>query len=206
MYGPGSRGLFSPRLDFMSITLLVLGMASFLFHASLRQSLQFADELAMLGLAWSILEGILTARRSDNYDRFIHIALAIFFISFSGFYILTGKVIYHYTAFGLIIGLIVLRGHYLFLWRKPGFPNALRSEWKIRGLKSLGLFLLAFVLWNIDLVFCAELRRLRERVGLPWAWLFELHGWWHILTAMSADKWMTITREVQQELQREKED
>ncbi|OAA34792.1 Ceramidase [Metarhizium rileyi] len=204
MYGPGSSGLFKPNVDFMSLSLLSLGFASFVFHASLRQALQFADELAMLGLAWSILQGILTVRRSMVYDRFINISLAVVFPMFSAFYIWTGKIIYHVTAFAIAIGLITVRGYYLFFWRVPSFPEDKCSGWRYRGQASLVILLVGYALWNIDLEYCAELRALRERVGLPWAWLFELHGWWHILTAISAHQFMTIVREVQQQLKLEK--
>jgi dihydroceramidase len=200
MYGPGSRGIFAPNLDFMSISLLILGISSFLFHASLRQTLQFADELSMLGLAWSLLQGFMTVRRSSSYDRLIEISLAVFFPLFSLFYIWTGKIIYHATAFIITMVLIVLRGYYLFYWIKPGFPEAKRKEWRTRGWKSLILLLVGYAVWNIDLEFCAELRELRARLGLPWAWLLELHGWWHILTAASASVFMEIVREVQVEL------
>ncbi|KAI0476931.1 ceramidase [Xylaria cf. heliscus] len=206
MYGHGSRGFFGPKFDFMSISLLVLGIASFLFHASLRQNLQFGDELAMLGLVWSMLQGLLTVRHSSAYDKFINISLAIVFPLFALFYIWTGKIIYHVIEFSIALGLIILRCVYLFYWRKPGFPATKVAEWRIRGRIALVLMGVAYILWNIDLEFCAELREIREHLGLPWAWLLELHGWWHILTAMSAARLMDIVREVQMQLGVEKEE
>ena len=206
MYGTGSRGAFAPKSDIMSVSLLVLGIASFLFHATLRQSLQFADELAMLGLAWSLLQGTLTVRQSPANARFITIILALIFPLFSAFYVWNGKIIYHATAFAIMIFLIILRGHYLFHWLKPEFPEAKRYVWRARGRKALFTLLIGYIVWNIDLEFCAELRKLRELVGLPWAWLLELHGWWHILTAISASQFMDIVRELQEELNSEKEE
>jgi len=197
MYGPGSQGLLAPTSDFMSISILVLGIASFLFHASLRHALQFADELAMLGLAWSLLQGTLMVRQSPIRARYITIALAIIFPLFSAFYVWTGKIIYHATAFAAMIFGIVLRGHHLFHWLKPEFPEAKRFTWRARGRKALLMLLIAYGLWNIDLEYCAELRNLRERVGLPWAWLLELHGWWHVMTAISASQFMDIVRELE---------
>jgi dihydroceramidase len=206
MYGPGSRGIFAPKSDFMSLSLLVLGISSFLFHASLRQTLQFADELAMLGLTWSLLQGILVEKRSPTYDRLINGTLATVFPLFSAFYVWTGKIIYHATAFGILLVLITIQGHYLFYWRRPVFPEAKCSGWRARGRIALVLLLVAYALWNIDLEYCMELRRIRERVGIPWAWFFELHGWWHILTAISANQFMDVVREVQDELRKEKEE
>jgi dihydroceramidase len=71
----------------MSVSLLVLGISSFLFHASLRQALQFADELSMLGLAWSLLQGIATVRTSCGNSKYIKICLATVFPLFSASYV-----------------------------------------------------------------------------------------------------------------------
>lgn len=204
MYGPGNLGLFTPRVDFMSISLLVLGISSFLFHASLRQTLQFADELSMLGLAWSLLQGTLTVRNSPTNSDYINICLAIVFPLFSIFYVWTGKIIYHATAFAAIIFLIVLRCHYLFHWLKPPFPKAKRARWRSRGRNALITLLVGYLLWNIDLEYCAELRKLRQQIGIPWSWLLELHGWWHVLTAISASQFMDIVRELKEEVSDEK--
>lgn len=202
MYGPGSRGLLRPRADFLSVSLLLLGICSFLFHATMRQTLQFADEIAMLGLAWAIMQGVFTIRRSTSYDRLINVSLAVVFPLFAVFYVYTGKIIYHATAFFAMLTLIVARGYYLFWWRVPRFPEEKCSGWRVRGRKALISLLVAYFLWHMDLELCAQLRMLRERVGLPWAWLLEFHGWWHVLTAISAHMCMEMVREVQEELKR----
>jgi dihydroceramidase len=48
------------------------------------------------------------------------------------------------------------------------------------------------------------LRAFRQRIGVPWAFLFEFHGWWHILTAVGASQFMNVLREVREEVDREK--
>ncbi|KAI1773173.1 ceramidase [Hypoxylon cercidicola] len=206
MYGRGSRGLFRPKTDFMSVSLLVLGICSFLFHASLRQTLQFADELGMLLLAWSLLQGLLTGRRPGGYDLFINTCLAVVFPLFGAFYVWTGKIIYHASAFMLLVVFITVRGHHLFYFRQPAFPAAKRDAWKAKGGKALAMLIFGYVLWNVDLELCAELRNLREYVGLPWAWFLEMHGWWHVLTAYAAKEVMEIIREMQVELILEKKE
>jgi dihydroceramidase len=205
MYGPGSHGPFAPRSDFMSISLLVLGIASFLFHASLRHSLQFADELAMLGLTWSLLQGTLTVRQSPANARLITITLASVFPLCSAVYVWTGKIIYHVAIFAAMLTLIIIQGHYLFHWMKPEFSAAKRYRWRSKGRKALFILFIGYILWYVDLEYCAELRNFRERVGLPLAWVFELHGWWHILTAVSASSFMDVVRELHEDLRSEKE-
>ncbi|KAF4976658.1 hypothetical protein FZEAL_6707 [Fusarium zealandicum] len=204
MYGPGSRGLFAPKWDFMSISLLVLGFGSFLFHASLRQTFEFVDELSMLVLAWSMLYSTLTLRQTPAMVRLISVALAAFFVGFSVFYIQSAKILYQVFAFWSALGVLGIRIRYLFYWLEPGFPKEKTRGWIVRTWQSVFICLFGYLIWNIDLEFCAELRDLRQKIGLPWAWLFEFHGWWHILTAVGASWFMNVVREVREEVNREK--
>ncbi|KAK4221520.1 ceramidase [Podospora fimiseda] len=191
------------KTDFMSLSLLILGICSSLFHATLLLPLEFSDELSMLSLAWSLLQGSLTINHDSN---FINVFLSIFFLSFAGFYVWSAKIIYHSIVFMSILGVLVLRTIWLIYGRNPGFPTQKRNDWTKRALQVNGILVLAFVLWHIDLEFCAELRALRDSVGLPWAWVFELHGWWHIFTGMGAAWYMDIVREMKDEARKQKEE
>jgi len=208
MYGPrsGSRGLFAPKWDFMSVSLMVLGFGSFLFHATLRQTLEFVDELSMMLLSWSMLRSLLILRQSPTNIRYISIVLAVFFISFSVFYVMFSKIIYQVIAFWVSLILIGVRVRYLFNWAKPGFSEENVRNWSVRVWTATFTCLFGYLIWNIDLEFCHELRNLRERIGLPWAFLLEFHGWWHILTAVGASQFMNVVREVREEVGREKKE
>lgn len=203
MYGPGSRGLWAPRVDFMSAALLILGIGSFLFHASLRQTLEIVDEFSMLILAWSMLQALLTIRRSPAVARLISNSLALGYTSFAVFYLQSPLIIYQVMAFVFSLFVIIVQTHYLLNWLQPAFPKAKRHEWTWRICRAGFTCVQGYVLWNIDLEHCAQLRAMRARVGLPWAWLFEFHGWWHIMTAIGAAKFMDVVREVRQEAERE---
>jgi dihydroceramidase len=50
--------------------------------------------------------------------------------------------------------------------------------------KGLSVFLGGFLIWNLDNVFCSQVRQLRHAVGLPWAVLLEGHAWWHLMTGL----------------------
>lgn len=204
MYGAGSRGVLAPKWDFMSASLLVLGIGSFSFHATLRQTCEFADELSMLGLTWSMLQATLTARQPPARAHLVSAALAVIYVAFSAFYVWSARIIYQVIAFAVALGLVTLRSQYLFHRLQPRFPPAKSRDWNARTWQAIAICLAGYVLWNIDLEHCAELRRLRQRVGLPWAWLFELHGWWHVLTAVGAARFMDVAREVRAEVEREK--
>lgn len=54
----------------------------------------------------------------------------------------------------------------------------------INEMKGLALF--AYFLWNIDVHFCATLTQWKRQIGMPWGVLLELHGWWHVMTAVAA--------------------
>ncbi|KAL3429843.1 ceramidase [Aspergillus tetrazonus] len=47
-------------------------------------------------------------------------------------------------------------------------------------------FNLGYWLWLVDHWACGYLTRAREAIGLPWAFVLELHGWWHICTGIGA--------------------
>lgn len=206
MYPPSptrTRSLLRPQWDFMSLSLLVLGIGSFLFHATLRQTLEFVDEFSMLGLTWSMLQASLAAHQPPRRARAITLALAAAYLSFSAFYLWSAKIIYQVFAFvSALIG-VLLRSQWMFHCLRPGFPEAKRREWNARIWRALAVCLFGYLLWTIDLEYCAELRAIRERVGLPWAWLFEFHGWWHILTAVGASQAMQVAREAREEKRRE---
>lgn len=49
---------------------------------------------------------------------------------------------------------------------------------------ATGLF--GYFLWNIDFHLCSYVTAFKRSIGLPWGFLFELHGWWHICTGIGA--------------------
>jgi dihydroceramidase len=204
MYGPESRGLLAPNVDFMSFTLLVLGIGSFLFHATLRQTLEFVDELSMMFLAWSMLQTVLTVRQPPGRARALVVGLAVVFISFMVFYVWTAKIIYQVIAFLTSVLLISIRSQYLFRWMQPALPADKARSWNWRTIKAISWSSLGYLLWNLEFSFCSELRSIRAQVGLPFAWLFELHGWWHILTAIGAAQFMDVARELREYVKHEK--
>lgn len=60
--------------------------------------------------------------------------------------------------------------------------------------KTAVLMIEAFVVRNVDMERHLELRAIRQKMGLPWAWLLELHGWWHVLTSLDASEYLVLVR------------
>ncbi|KAK3181495.1 alkaline ceramidase ydc1 [Lecanicillium sp. MT-2017a] len=184
----------------MSVSLLVLGICSFLFHASLRQTLEFADEFSMLGLSWSLLQATLTIRQSRSKVREITIDLAFCFVSFAIFYVRSPKIIFQVIAFIVSLLIVILRTQYLDHFAEPALPKEKSSDWNARTWRAIIICVFGYFLWNIDLEFCALLREMRQSAGLPWAWALEFHGWWHVLTAIGASQFMDVAREIRAEV------
>lgn len=199
------RTLLTPNIDFMSSSMILLGIGSFLFHASLRHTLEYVDELSMLVLTWSMLRATYTAGQPPATARAMSVALTLFYVPYSALYVATGDIILQVVAFTGAIALIGFRTHYLFgSLRSSSASVNERRAWRARTLRAVAVALLGYALWNIDLQFCPELRAIRGRVGLPWAWLFEFHGWWHIFTAMGAGLYMDVVREMRAVIGEEK--
>lgn len=48
------------------------------------------------------------------------------------------------------------------------------------------MFLGGFGFWALDNKYCSTLRQWRRSVGMPWGFLLEGHGWWHLMTGIGA--------------------
>ncbi|KFA80427.1 hypothetical protein S40288_07057 [Stachybotrys chartarum IBT 40288] len=195
------RGLYAPNWDFMSISLLILGISSFLFHATLWRSLQFADEIAVLLLKLSMCYSSLACHDLSFNKLVLHAAaMTVFFVPFSALYIYTGKIIYPVISFASCLVLVASWGVYLLYLCDNQFEKKQLASWKAQQAKAGGLLLIAYILWNLGLEYCGRIRAIRAQIGLPWAFVLELHGCWHILTAMSAGWYMDVLRGVREEL------
>ncbi|KAK5734853.1 alkaline ceramidase ydc1 [Elasticomyces elasticus] len=60
-----------------------------------------------------------------------------------------------------------------------------RQMWTMIGV-GLSVFLGGFGIWNLDNIYCSQVRQWRYEIGLPWGILLEGHGWWHIMTGTGA--------------------
>lgn len=50
--------------------------------------------------------------------------------------------------------------------------------------KGIGMFLLGFLIWNLDNLYCGHLLLWRKVLLLPWSIVLEGHGWWHLFTGL----------------------
>jgi dihydroceramidase len=109
-------------------------------------------------------------------------------------------VIYHCLTDEFILHLLLFFGMSLTVAYRISHIIKLRIKdaGQRRKLRTLVRFatssaLLAFFIWNVDNLFCPTLTRWKQKVGKPWAFLLEGHGYWHMLTAMSSYCFMALS-------------
>lgn len=195
---PGRKGVIL-GMDVMAVSLVFVGVFSAIFHASLHRETQFLDEMSMFFLGSAFLLPLYTKGFSPAAQTLITTAILSVVAAISAVYYQTRIVELHWGAFFVIENLIWPRALYL-IRASPAAATAAAADEKRRLSRQFwtatGFMALALLVWVVDLELCPPLRALRARVGLPWAHLLELHGWWHILTAVAASKYIRLIREI----------
>lgn len=190
---PGRKGVVF-GMDAMAMSLVFVGVFSAIFHASLHSETQFLDEMSMFFLGSAFLQPLYTKGFSGPAQTAITTVILSVVAVISAVYYQTRIVELHWGAFFVIENLIWPRALYI-IYSRPR-PTAERARLFRQFWTATGVMALALLVWVVDLELCPPLRALRARVGLPWAHLLELHGWWHIFTAVSASKYIRLIREI----------
>lgn len=178
----------------MACSTLSVGIFSLIFHATLHQETQFLDEISMFMLVSALLQPLYTTGFNPSAQKAITTVLISTVVGVSAVYYQNKNVLIHLVAFTLMENLIWPRLLYLIYFHKRSAVD--RSRLARQFWAAMGIMTLAIAVWLIDLELCYQLRHIRGAVGPPCALLFELHGWWHILTAVAASKFIALVREI----------
>jgi dihydroceramidase len=93
---------------------------------------------------------------------------------------------FHQDAFALMTIVVLFRSFYLMESNLRAVdPACVNHMWRMVAW-GITVFLAGYALWCLDNVYCGDLRRWRRSVGMPWGFLLEGHGWWHLLTGVGA--------------------
>ena len=117
-------------------------------------------------------------------------------------YLKTGQILHQVWVFQSMVFVVGVRTFYLILGDrrtpdgKPVLHRFPTRVYLVRYAWSLATLALGYFLWYVDLEACGALRQYRAAVGLPLAWLLELHGWWHVLTALGASLYVRLLRDL----------
>ncbi|XP_028733299.1 alkaline ceramidase 3 isoform X1 [Peromyscus leucopus] len=161
------------------LALTVVGMGSWCFHMTLKYEMQLLDELPMIYscciFVYCMFECFKT-KSSINYHLLF--TLALFSLIVTTIYLKVKEPIFHQVMYGMLVFTLVLRSIYIVTWVYPWLRGL--------GYTSLTIFLLGFLLWNVDNIFCDSLRNFRKRAPPILGVTTQFHAWWHILTGLGS--------------------
>ncbi|PCH34232.1 alkaline phytoceramidase [Wolfiporia cocos MD-104 SS10] len=168
----------------------LVGVGSFVFHATLLFEAQLGDELPMVYVASYCCAILFDTAPGFGWDNSPAALLATvvmsFNVVFTWSYYINRNPIYHQVVFASLLGVIGVRTVHLL--REPGIakkvPDSVKST--ISRLFSAGAatFAFGFFVWNLDNIFCDKVTGWKHSIGWPVAFLLEGHAWWHIFTAI----------------------
>ncbi|KAJ5306132.1 hypothetical protein PENANT_c024G05679 [Penicillium antarcticum] len=162
--------------------LIGVGVCSGGYHMTLKYHTQMSDELSMHLLTTPLLYRILTFKASPQRTRLVGIILLALFTLVMVIHIVMDEFILHAVSFGIAVYLIATESLKIIPQQVPDL--VIRK--KIRNIAFFGSFSFGFgyIVWLIDDWACGILTETRHLVGMPLAFFTELHGWWHIFTAI----------------------
>lgn len=161
---------------------LLVGIGSWLFHMTLQYEYQLLDELPMLYATcipfWSAFSEFKDKRGSFMVGTYLFITVGVLTCVYLWFQDPTiHQVVYAFLNVGIILRSVVLS-------RK--FVTDPKSSRELNTIMILGVttFLFGYLLWNLDVHFCDFVRSTRRDWGMPYGFILEGHGWWHLLTGL----------------------
>lgn len=161
------------------LALTVVGMGSWCFHMTLKYEMQLLDELPMIYscciFVYCMFE-CFKMKSSVNYHLLF--TLVLFSLIVTMVYLKVKEPIFHQVMYGMLVFTLVVRSIYIVTWVYPWLRGL--------GYTSLGVFLLGFLFWNIDNIFCDSLRNFRKKVPPIIGVTTQFHAWWHILTGLGS--------------------
>jgi dihydroceramidase len=146
--------------------------------------------MSMLVATGFVLNRIITFDVSPSTRRNRSLALLTVLTAISVYHCATDEILVHVVTFGVMVIYIGIKTRKLVQTRvtDPGEKKRVATLMNFGALSAA----LAYALWNIDMHLCPTVLTLRRSVGLPFGILLELHGWWHILTAIGAYIFMVL--------------
>ncbi|KAF2740032.1 alkaline ceramidase-like protein [Polyplosphaeria fusca] len=182
-------GLFS-TLAFPYWGLIGVGVLSGWYHATLNYHSQMGDDLSMLLASGSILQQVLTFNRPPG-ER-IRTTLMILFVNIavSVYHCWADEIIMHEILFAIMV-FMTGRNVRRLIHERIKTKEARNRLFKLANIGSAsGVF--GYGLWSIDYHLCSYVTQAKRSIGLPWGFILELHGWWHIFTGIGAYIGMSV--------------
>ncbi|KAJ4367502.1 alkaline ceramidase ydc1 [Neocucurbitaria cava] len=175
--------------------------------------MQLVDELSMIYTTCLMNFATFSYGKSRQYSTLLAIALVSLALFITLYYHYLQDPSFHQNAYAILTVIVLLRAMYVMEVNiRPKFRSKereianprphggvkkvqvkedlrdqeiLRTMWKMIAF-GLSIFLGGFAIWSLDNEHCSTLRRWRREIGMPWGFVLEGHGWWHIMTGIGA--------------------
>ncbi len=155
------------------IALINLGLASSLFHSTLKYFGQLCDEFSMLIATFIVFYRLLCFSQSRFPPAQIAaISLSMVCISTIGQWYLGESTVQQIVFTCMVYWL----WHTCFNLIAKVDDQVLRKKMRWMAISGILLFVSGHACWMADFSFCEQLRGARAWIGMPWAAVFELHG------------------------------
>ncbi|POW12467.1 hypothetical protein PSTT_04450 [Puccinia striiformis] len=195
-------------LALCQVGIALVGIGSFLFHATLRYEYQLGDELPMIFCcAFITYVAFDTGSASLPSTKFVKaLPYILFLYSFvvSAIYLKYPNPVFHQIAYATIQLVATFRSAYTVRNAPEGTYREQKNRADAIRYLMIGsvTFTTGFLIWNIDNLlafitlflsnldvnvsplnrFCDRISHLKEYLGTPWSFILEGHAWWHLAT------------------------
>ncbi|KAJ3100955.1 Alkaline ceramidase 3 [Phlyctochytrium bullatum] len=165
------------------LSLFVVGVGSFLFHATLLFETQMMDELPMIYCGCILVYNITLTFPSKLSEKVVGLVLASYGLLVTVLYLYIQNPVFHQVCYALLVSIMVFQPWSQIQHLGKTLPND-ASRLRTLYIFSLATYMGGFAIWNFENLNCDALRELRNSVGYPWRPFLELHGWWHLGTGL----------------------
>ena len=138
----------------------------------------------MLIACGTVLHRVFTYDKSLSFTVYSGLVSAAAMAAFIAWHCIVDETFMHSVLFGVMIALVGLKTRSIITHRVPD-PLVRKEVSKLCFWGSV-IFVSGFAIWNVDNAICSSLTHVKREIGMPWSFVLELHGWWHIFTGVGA--------------------
>lgn len=163
---------------------ITVGVGSWMFHMSLLYEYQLLDELPMIYATCVPYWVVFSHGKSRPEAVKFAVQITAAALTLTVVYLRFRDPTLHQVAYAILNALVLYKS--LELKKKYVAnveANKIFRKLLIRGLLYISI---AYVCWNIDINFCSLWRGARRTIGMPYGFILEGHGWWHLGTGLGA--------------------